>query len=201
MAQAQRKSSQAKRTNRSQSTRRSSSRGDGSTQSSGSTRAGHANAIALLKADHREVEGWFAQFENARSSERKQDLAEKICSALKVHTTIEEEIFYPAFLEATDEDDIHHEAEIEHEGAKRLIAEIEESNPDDEYYDARVKVLSEMIKHHVNEEEKRDGMFAKANQSDMDMAAIGEQLKTRKAELLDGEGPAARRNILGAFSS
>src|SRR6187402_3965149 len=102
------------------------------------------DAIALLKADHRQVEEWFEQFEKARDDERKQELATRICNALKVHTTIEEEIFYPAFLEATDDKDLHHEAEIEHDGAKNLIAQIEESSPDDEYFDSKVKVLSEM---------------------------------------------------------
>jgi hemerythrin superfamily protein len=142
------------------------------------------DAIALLKADHREVEGYFAQFEKARSDDRKQSLAQEICAALKVHTQIEEEIFYPAFLEATEEDDIHHEAEVEHEGAKRLIREIEAAAPEDKYFDAKVSVLSEMIKHHVKEEEKRDGMFTKARQSGMDLTAIGEQLTTRKDELM-----------------
>ena len=75
------------------------------------------DAIALLKADHRQVEEWFEQFEKARNVDRKQELATRICNALTVHTTIEEEIFYPAFLEATDDKDMHHEAEIEHEGA------------------------------------------------------------------------------------
>ena len=87
------------------------------------------DAIALLKADHRQVEEWFEQFEKARDDNRKQTLATKICDALKVHTTIEEEIFYPAFLEATEDKDLHHEAEIEHEGAKQLIAKIEASEP------------------------------------------------------------------------
>jgi hypothetical protein len=100
-----------------------------------------------------------------------------------VHTTIEEEIFYPAFLEATDDTDIHHEAEVEHNGAKKLIAEIEASSPEDDYFDAKVKVLSEMIKHHVKEEEKSGGMFSEARDSDMDLDALGEQLATRKAEL------------------
>ena len=144
------------------------------------------DAIALLKADHRQVEEWFGQFESTRSDDRKQRLAKQCCKALKVHTQIEEEIFYPAFLEATQEEDIHHEAEVEHNGAKRLIAEIEASGPDDDYYDAKVKVLSEMIKHHVNEEEKRDGMFAKARKSDMDLEALGERLAARKAELMEG---------------
>jgi hypothetical protein len=113
--------------------------------------------------------------------------------ALKTHTVMEEEIFYPAFLEATQEEEIHHQAEIEHDGAKKLIARIEESAPDDEYYDARVKVLSEMIKHHVKEEEKRDGMFAKAKQSEMDLDAIGEELVNRKAELMPSERARPRR--------
>jgi hemerythrin superfamily protein len=144
------------------------------------------DAIALLKADHRQVEDWFEQFEKTRSDDRKGQLAAKICAALKVHTTIEEEIFYPAFLEATEEEDIHHEAEVEHNGAKKLIAEIEATGPEDEYYDARVKVLSEMIKHHVKEEEQPDGMFAEARKSEMDLVALGEQLASRKAELEGG---------------
>jgi hemerythrin superfamily protein len=117
---------------------------------------------SLLKSDHREVEGLFAQFEKARSESKKKDLADKICNALRAHTTIEEEIFYPAFLEATGDKDVHHEAEVEHAGAKTLIAEIEASDPSDDYYDSKLKVLSEMIKHHVNEEEQRGGMFAEA---------------------------------------
>ena len=152
------------------------------------TRApGREDAIALLKADHREVEGYFEAFEKARSDDRKQQLAEKICRALTVHATIEEEIFYPAFLEATDEEDLHHEAVVEHEGAKRLIAEIEASGPDDDYFDAKVTVLSEMIKHHVKEEEQPDGLFAKSRQSEMDLDALGEKLASRKAELMQGK--------------
>ncbi|HVY80561.1 MAG TPA: hemerythrin domain-containing protein [Steroidobacteraceae bacterium] len=176
---------------------------------SGQRRSSRAtDAISLLKADHREVEGWFEQFEKARSDDRKLELASKICTALKVHTIIEHEIFYPAFLEATHEEDIHHEAEIEHDSAKKLIAEIEGSGPQDEYYDARVTVLSEMIKHHVNEEEKRDGMFAKARQSDMDLEALGEQLATRKQELMSEQqrpgsnsGRRAGRTMLGRMAA
>jgi ERCC4-related helicase len=149
-----------------------------------------ADAIALLKADHRQVEEWFEQFESTRSDERKKKLAGQICQALQVHTQIEAEIFYPAFLEATEEEDIHHEAEIEHDSAKKLIAEIEASGPDDDYYNAKMKVLSEMIKHHVKEEEQRDGMFAKARQSDMDLKELGSQLAARKHELMGGAEPA-----------
>jgi hemerythrin superfamily protein len=141
------------------------------------------DAIALLKADHRQVEDWFEQFEKARTDDRKLALATQICDALTIHTTIEEEIFYPAFLEATEDKALHHEAEVEHDGAKKLIAEIEASGPGDDYYDAKIKVLSEMIKHHVKEEEQPGGMFAEARKSDMDLAALGEQLAARKAEL------------------
>jgi hypothetical protein len=142
------------------------------------------DAIALLKADHRQVETWFEQFEKTRSDERKQELATNICKALKVHTQIEEELFYPAFLEATDDKELHHEAEIEHDGAKKLIEQIEASGPDDEYYDSKVKVLSEMIKHHVKEEEQPGGMFAEARDSDMDLEELGRQMEARKAELM-----------------
>jgi hemerythrin superfamily protein len=153
------------------------------------------DAIDLLMADHRQVEEWFEQFESTRSNDRKRRLSGQICEALKVHAQIEEEIFYPAFLEATDDEDVHHEAEVEHEGAKRLIADIEASGVDDDYYDARVTVLSEMIKHHVNEEEKRDGMFSKARKADMDLVGLGQQLEARKAELMgDSEGGSGSRS-------
>jgi len=165
------------------------------TRSTRSTRAASSDAIALLKADHREVEELFEQFASTGSDSRKQDLARKVCQALKVHTQIEAEIFYPSFLQATDEEDIHHEAEIEHQGATRLIEDVEASGPDDEYFDAKVKVLSEMIKHHVNEEEKRDGMFAKARQSDMNLEEIGERLASRKAEIMsEMQGPQQTRS-------
>lgn len=154
---------------------------------------GPMDAITLLKNDHREVESLFAQFEKARSAERKSQLAEKICMELTVHAQIEEEIFYPAFYEATEEEDLHHEAIIEHDGAKKLIAEIEASSPGDDFYDARVTVLSEMIKHHVKEEEQREGMFAKAKQAGMDLEALGERLAMRKAELMES-GPTRSRS-------
>src|SRR5678815_5155227 len=93
-----------------------------------SSTTGAQDAIALLKSDHRTVEDLFEEFEKARNAERKQEIATQVCNALKVHTMIEEEIFYPAFLDATENEDIHHEAEVEHAGAKKLIAEIEQSS-------------------------------------------------------------------------
>jgi hemerythrin superfamily protein len=146
--------------------------------------SGANDAIGLLKSDHREVERLFASFESTRSQERKQEIATQICEALKTHTTIEEEIFYPAFLEATVETDIHHEAEVEHAGAKHLIEEIESTGADDDHFEARVTVLQEMIRHHVKEEEQRGGMFTKAQSSDMDLAELGVQMRDRKLELM-----------------
>jgi hemerythrin superfamily protein len=145
------------------------------------------DAIALLKADHRQVEEWFEAFEKTRAAEKKSALAQQICQALTVHMSIEEEIFYPAFLKATGDKDLHHEAEIEHQGAKHLIAQIEKSSPSEEYFDSRVKVLSEMIKHHVKEEEQPEGMFAEAKKSDMDLVALAEKMAERKEALQAGE--------------
>jgi hemerythrin superfamily protein len=143
------------------------------------------DAVSLLKADHKQVKQWFAQFEATRSAARKKVLATNICNALTVHTKIEEEVFYPAFLSATKDKDIHHEAIIEHDGAKRLVAQIAGSDPADDYYDSKVSVLSEMIKHHVKEEEQAGGMFAKARAArKMDLKALGQQLFDRKRELM-----------------
>src|SRR6186713_138082 len=120
------------------------------------------DAVALLKADHRKVEDLFAKFEAAKADGRKKALAEEICMELTVHTKIEEDIFYPACEDAVEED-VMKEAYVEHDSAKVLIAEIEAGGPNDDFYDAKVKVLSEQIKHHIEEEEKRvEGMFAQA---------------------------------------
>ena len=149
------------------------------------------DAIKLLKDDHREVEGWFEEFEETKSGSKKQKLANQICLALRVHTQVEEEIFYPACREAGLELDMMDEADVEHDGAKKLIEEIEAGKPGDDHWDAKVKVLSEMIKHHVKEEEQRDGMFAKAKKADLDLDALGEEMQTRKMELMK---QAKRRN-------
>ena len=143
------------------------------------------DAVALLKKDHRTVEDLFAQFEKASGDGRKEKLAQKICLELSVHATIEEEIFYPA-CEGKVEEDMLKEAYVEHDGAKVLIAEILGGGPDDEFYDSKVKVLSEEIEHHVEEEEKRmEGLFAQARKAGLDMDALGEQLAARKAELTE----------------
>ena len=142
------------------------------------------DAIALLKADHRKVEELFEQFEAAKGAAAKERLAKQICTELTVHTIIEEEIFYPACKGKT-EDDLLDESYVEHDGAKVLIAEIEAGGPDEEFYDAKVKVLSEQIQHHVKEEEKpTEGLFAQARKAKLDMDALGQQLAVRKEELL-----------------
>lgn len=141
------------------------------------------DAAALLKADHRTVEDLFEKFENAKGDGAKEKLALKICMELTIHAQIEEEIFYPA-CEGKIEEDLLKEAYVEHDGAKVLIAEIEAGGPNDEYYDAKVKVLSEQIEHHVEEEEKRlNGMFAQARKAGLDMDALGEHMAARKKEL------------------
>ena len=152
-------------------------------KSTSRSRTTSTDAIALLKADHKQVEEWFSHFERSHSKSKKQQLASNICETLTIHTTIEEELFYPAFLKATEDKDIHHEAVVEHQGAKKLIAEIQGMSSEDDYFAAKVAVLSEMIKHHVKEEEKVGGMFAEAKKSDMDLQALGRQLSARKREL------------------
>lgn len=144
-------------------------------------------AIQLLKRDHRAVEELFGEFEDAKRAAEKRSIAQEICLELTVHTLIEEEIFYPAVKDAIDEE-VYGEAQVEHDGAKVLIAEIMAADPSDEFYDARVKVLSEMIKHHVKEEEQPGGMFAQARQAkgrrQVDFDALAERMETRKEDLM-----------------
>ncbi|HVJ36068.1 MAG TPA: hemerythrin domain-containing protein [Terriglobia bacterium] len=142
------------------------------------------DAIALLKADHRKVEELFAEFESAKGKASKEKLAKTICTELIVHTIIEEEIFYPA-CEGEIEENVLNEAYVEHDGAKVLIAEILAGDATSEFYDAKVKVLSEMIKHHVKEEEKRaEGMFAQAKAAGLDVEALGQELAARKQAVM-----------------
>lgn len=139
------------------------------------------DAIALLKEDHRAVEKLFKEFEEAKGEGRKEKLARQICLELTVHTTIEEEIFYPACDGKVDED-LLKEAYVEHDAAKLLIAEIEAgSGESDDFFDAKVQVLSEQIEHHVKEEEGE--LFPQVRKAKIDLDGLGEQLAARKAEL------------------
>ncbi len=140
------------------------------------------DAIALLTADHEEVSQLFAEYEGTRSITNKKALVAKICTALSVHVQIEEEIFYPAIKAALKDELLVPEALVEHTGVKSLIAQLEVIEPDGEMYDAKVKVLSEYVKHHVKEEQTE--MFPQAKATSLDMAELGARLATRRDELL-----------------
>jgi len=143
------------------------------------------DAIALLTADHREVADMFEQFDQLgdRATTSKEKLKDKICKALIAHTTIEEEIFYPAVRETIEDgEDMVDEAVVEHAAAKDLIKQLQEMQPDDELYEAKVKVLGEQIEHHVQEEEKE--MFPKVRKSGLDLLALGQEMAMRKQELM-----------------
>jgi hypothetical protein len=156
----------------------------GANGKSAAKRPAPGDAEALLRADHRKVESLFKKYENSDSESEKESLAEQICGELIIHTKLEEEIFYPACRDAEVEHDDMDEAQVEHDGAKLMIKELMEGSPSDEYYDAKVKVLSEYIKHHVKEEEEPKGIFAQARKAGVDMKAVGAQIKSRKEELM-----------------
>ena len=145
------------------------------------TKAKGPDAISLLKADHKKVKGLFESYEKSRG--RKAEIAQEICLELLIHTTIEEEILYPA-CKGVVEDDLLDESYVEHDGAKMLIAEVEAGSPKEPFYDAKVKVLSEDIEHHVKEEEKPGGLFAQLRKGDVDLDALGAQMKARKDQLM-----------------
>jgi hemerythrin superfamily protein len=140
-------------------------------------------AISLLKSDHREVDALFAQFEKASGAARKQTIVRKICDALTVHVTIEEEIFYPQARDALKRagEDLLDEAEVEHEGIKWRIELLKKMRPENDLYDAEVKVLAEYVRHHVKEEERK--LFPRLYLSDFDNAGVGEQLAFKKEQM------------------
>ena len=146
------------------------------------------DAIALLKADHKEVKSMVGQFNTSRSDSKKAQLAAQICAALEVHAEIEEEIFYPAAREALRKNgDLIDEAEVEHTSVKELIAKIKDGSPGDGLWEAEVKVLGEYVNHHVKEEEGE--IFPKVRKTSLDLQAVGEQLAERKVELQSGAMP------------
>ena len=140
------------------------------------------DAVAMLKADHKKVSGLFEDFEKSRAATVKKRLVAQICLELTVHTTLEEEIFYPAVKSALKDKLLVPEATVEHASVTELIAQLEGAEPDDEMYDAKVKVLSEYVKHHVKEEQNE--MFPKAKKTKLDMLELGAQMAARKAELM-----------------
>jgi hemerythrin-like domain-containing protein len=142
------------------------------------------DAIDLLKEDHTKVKKAFKEFEkmDKEDTDAVKELVETVCEDLKAHTTIEEEIFYPAVRAEIEDDDLMNEAQIEHQTAKDLIAQLEELQPDDPMYVASFTVLSEYVNHHVQEEEGE--MFPAVKKLDLDLEALGEQMKARKEELV-----------------
>ena len=140
------------------------------------------DAVALLRADHKEVSELFDQFEKSRSAAKKQQLVAQICTALTVHAQIEEEIFYPEVQAALKDKELVPEARVEHQSIKDLIAAVQGVEPDGEDYDAKVKVMSEWVKHHVKEEQNE--MFPKAKKAGLDLAELGDRLQQRKDELM-----------------
>jgi hemerythrin-like domain-containing protein len=167
------------------------SRGRGRARGGAGARAGAAtrqqDAIALLKAEHDQVNELFEQFERAaqgrgaNGSQRKTEIASEICRQLQIHAAIEEEIFYPAAAGAIRDEDLIPEATVEHQSAKELIAKIERMSPDDELYDATVMVLGEYVRHHVKEEQNE--LFPQVKRSGLDLKAMGEQLRERRAQM------------------
>jgi len=167
-------------------------------------------AIEMLMADHRKVEDLFVQYESAKEAddESRKDIAAAVCDELTVHATIEEEIFYPWLRETLEDDDMEmvEEAQVEHNGAKELIAQIQDASEVDAVFDAKVKVLSEYIKHHVKEEEHE--IFPAVAEEREALDELGQQMEARKVELKDelgiedeGKPPAIRKPTNGASES
>lgn len=150
------------------------------------TATAKSDAIKLLTADHKEVKALFKKYnkmaEKGAGADDRQALAQQICMLLKVHTSIEEEILYPAARAAIDDDDLLDEAVVEHASAKDLIKQIERMSPDEDLYDAKVKVLGEYIEHHVKEEEEE--LFPEVRKSEADLAELGAAMATRKQALM-----------------
>ena len=160
--------------------------GTGTTRGNGSA----TDAVTLLTNDHASVATLFEDYEarvgREAGDDEKQALAERICALLIAHSTVEEEIFYPAAREALEDQRLLDEAEVEHGSAKELIEQIQSMDPTDDLYDAKVKVLGEYVRHHVQEEEGE--LFPLCQDSDMDLDELGEEISARRGELLEELG-------------
>ena len=142
----------------------------------------HKEATAMLRADHKLVSELFEQYEKSRSTAKKKELVAQICKELTVHAQVEEEIFYPAVKAALKDHELIPEASVEHATLKDLIAQVEGLEPDGEMFDAKIKVMSEYVKHHVKEEQNE--IFPKARATKLDMVELGAQIDARKQELM-----------------
>ena len=137
----------------------------------------------MLKDDHRKVEDLFASFEKAPNRAQKQRIVTQVCTALKIHAELEERVFYPAARDHSDKDDKLDEAQVEHDTVKLLIADLEAATPGAPFYAAKVKVLSEYVRHHVTEEEAPDGILEAARKAGVDLARVGEEMQKLRAQL------------------
>ena len=148
------------------------------------SKAKATGAIELLKEQHDKVKKAFKEFEklDREDTEKQQQLVQSVCEDLKVHTTLEEELFYPAAREAIDDEDILNEAQVEHETAKMLIEQLENMGPDDPNFHATFTVLGEYVMHHVKEEEGE--MFPEVRKTDLDLEELGARMRSRMEELM-----------------
>ena len=145
-------------------------------------------ALELLASDHRKVEDLFQMYEDEKEGDEgtKRQLAEKICGELTAHAQLEEELFYPWLKENMDEMDKVEEAYVEHASAKDLIAQIQGASQVDDTFDAKVKVLSEYIKHHVQEEENE--IFTEVASEQEELDELGQEMAARKTQLMEQLG-------------
>jgi hemerythrin superfamily protein len=161
------------------------------TRRNGSSQSRNAlDAIAILKEDHAKVKKMFAEFDKTENDQEKQELARIICTELTVHTTLEEEIFYPAARAALSDEEVLDEADVEHASAKELIAQIEDGSPADDKWTAKVKVLGEYVQHHVAEEHKE--IFPKVRKAKLNLKELGKEIKARKEELMASMDPSTK---------
>ncbi|MBX9678360.1 MAG: hemerythrin domain-containing protein [Gemmataceae bacterium] len=153
-------------------------------------------AAALLKEDHDRVKELFDQFESAKSPAKKLKIVRQALEELKVHAAIEEEIFYPAVRKPVGKE-IMNEADEEHHVAKLLIAELDTMDGSESHFDAKFLVLSENVRHHIDEEESE--MLPKANKVKVDFEALAEKMRQRKERLLEeGVAPVGEDRMVEA---
>src|SRR4030095_1505349 len=154
------------------------------------------NAIAMLKEDHHKVKDLFERFEDTNGSATKAKIVSEALMALRVHATVEEELFYPAVRQnIEDEEGIMDEADEEHHVAKVLIAELENMTGDEEHWDAKFKVLAESVRHHIKEEEGK--MFKEAKKTEIDFDILGSQMSLLKQKLMqEGVPPDAEAKMI-----
>jgi len=146
------------------------------------------NAITLLKQDHKTVRGLFREFEHAgdRAVQQKQRIADETFNELETHTALEEEIFYPAVAASKDDQegqDLVREATEEHAVVKTLISELKGMTPDDEQFDAKFKVLTENVEHHIREEEGELFPHAERVFDENQLKDLGRRMADRKQTL------------------